>query len=118
MPLVDGKVFALKTLADAAIATAELTWTPPTYVYVGPGPHATPAQIGTQRIAVAIEMQNGTYAVLNADHPTLKGTPVDTDLMAAAIRVLPTLGQALGAQAKGAGSGIVARPGAGEEQTG
>lgn len=75
----DGKSFPNQTAAQAAINAAAATWSPAPLVRVGPGPHASDAQIGTRRLADPVEMADGSWAVFDVDHPALRGQSIDVD---------------------------------------
>jgi hypothetical protein len=66
-----GKRYPNEHAARAAIANAERTWTPPVLIDVGPGPHIDHALI-EQRLADPTELEDGTWAVIDADHPDMR----------------------------------------------
>lgn len=74
-----GRVFPNSTAANAALSTAHATWNPPPYTFVGPPPHATEVEIGPQKLATPIEMNDGTFVVFDVDHPSFKSHDIDID---------------------------------------
>lgn len=82
MNVRDGKRFPSRGAAQSAIVTAEATWTRPVYHRSNrhPYPQATDEQIGVQKLAEPYEMEDGTWVVVDADHPSLQGESIDIDL--------------------------------------
>jgi hypothetical protein len=110
----EGRTFLTETLARTAITVAETTWARPPYVDVGGGRHVDHARLPPQRLADAFVLANGRWAVC-CDHPSFKGELIDdADLPPVPV---PTLA-AKHMESRVTDSGIVARPGAEEEQTG
>jgi hypothetical protein len=101
--------------ANAAINVAKSTWIPPTLRGKRGGKKSASlvALLGPLRLCSdPYELTNGRYAVI-ADHPTFTGETIEESQI---VRPVTEIAQA--AQARGASSGVVSKPGAEQKRKG